>query len=70
MEPRKIAYEVYEPKCVICGFDEFSALQVHHIDQNRNNNDVDNLIVLCANHHCMIHYGSMEITKEIKDKRA
>jgi len=34
--------------CAICGK---PYVQIHHIDGNENNNNEDNLIVLCANHH-------------------
>ena len=44
-------------------------LEVHHIDGNRDNNILDNLIILCANHHSKVHRGSIEITDEIKQKR-
>lgn len=30
-------------------------LAIHHIDKNRNNNDLDNLIILCAWCHSQVH---------------
>ena len=30
---------------------------------------LDNLIILCANCHCLVHYGNVEITEEVKKKR-
>ena len=36
---------------------------------NHKNNETDNLIILCANHHAKVHRGGLEITQEIKDKR-
>jgi hypothetical protein len=43
-------------KCNRCGFDEFpQILGVHHKDRNRNNNEMDNLEVLCPNCHSMEH---------------
>ena len=65
----KEAFLVYNPSCTICGFTERSALQVHRIDYDRTNNDIDNLIILCANHHCMVHYGSLVISEDIKSSR-
>jgi hypothetical protein len=48
----------YGHKCGICSYDEYpEILQVHHIDRNRNNNDIENLTVLCPNHHWAIHLG-------------
>jgi len=39
-------------KCCRCGYDKYpSILQIHHIDRNRKNNTIDNLIVLCPNCH-------------------
>jgi len=36
-----------------CGFSE--TVDLHHIDKNRNNNSLSNLIGLCPNHHQLIH---------------
>lgn len=45
---RRNAFDYYEPKCAICGYDdEIELLEVHHKDENRNNNSLDNLIILC-----------------------
>ena len=50
---RTIAFQHYDKKCVICGFDKI--VTVHHIDENHSNNKPENLVVLCPNHHEMIH---------------
>lgn len=44
-------------------------LDVHHIDCDRENNNCDNLIILCANHHAKVHRGNLFITDEIKQQR-
>src|SRR6478736_9659036 len=44
-----------EIKCEKCGFDKECALEVHHIDHNRKNNNIENLILLCANCHKIEH---------------
>ena len=45
---RRNAFEKYEHKCAICGYyDMIENLEVHHIDENHNNNDISNLIILC-----------------------
>ena len=49
---RRNAFEYYEHKCAICGYDEYKEiLEVHHIDENRTNNELSNLIILCPNCH-------------------
>jgi hypothetical protein len=50
---RAIAEKHHEIKCIICGFDKVVA--IHHIDENKKNNDPSNLIPLCPNHHEMYH---------------
>lgn len=43
-------------KCQLCGFnDNINILGVHHIDKNRNNNEISNLLILCPNCHSMQH---------------
>lgn len=41
--------------CAIKGCNEHTYLEIHHIDQNRNNNILENLILLCDKHHKMSH---------------
>ena len=50
---RTIAFKSHNPKCAVCGFDKIVA--IHHIDENRKNNNPSNLIPLCPNHHEMYH---------------
>jgi 5-methylcytosine-specific restriction endonuclease McrA len=45
----------YGKVCQTCGFDNELALEVHHIDSNRENNVLSNLTVLCANCHTIKH---------------
>lgn len=50
-------------KCARCGYNEFlCSLQVHHEDGDRNNNDIDNLILLCANCHIALRYGRWKLS--------
>lgn len=65
----KLAYDVYLQECTICSFNDINALEVHHIDRDRSNGEIDNLIVLCANHHALVHRGPLEISDEVKLKR-
>jgi|GEM_PF-5309489 len=48
------AFEIYGRKCSQCG-KEKGQIDVHHIDGNHNNNDVLNLLVLCASCHGKLH---------------
>lgn len=44
-------------KCEKCGYNEVpNILGVHHIDKNRNNNSIENLMVVCPNCHSLIHH--------------
>ena len=55
---RRIAFDHYEHKCECCNFDQYKEiLQVHHIDCNRENNIVENLIILCPNCHSLLTFG-------------
>jgi len=48
---RKLAFEHLPPKCAVCGYDVKDVLQVHHIDGNKYNNNINNLCILCPTHH-------------------
>lgn len=52
---RDVAYRAYGYICNRCSFDNSLALQVHHKDRNRLNNDLSNLEVLCSNCHSIEH---------------
>jgi len=39
--------------CVICGWSK--KIHIHHKDQNKENNNIDNILVLCPNHHYALH---------------
>lgn len=46
-----------EQKCVECGWNEYpQVLDVHHIDCNRSNNNLDNLQFLCPTCHQIKHW--------------
>jgi len=60
---RKLALKYHEPKCVICGFSEL--IEIHHIDRNRQNNEITNLIPLCCNHHRLLH--SKKCSDELRE---
>lgn len=42
------AFNNFEHKCSVCGWNEDTdILEVHHYDENHNNNDINNLVILC-----------------------
>lgn len=66
---RAKAFKNYEHKCAICGWDEDKrVLEVHHIDSDRENNKIDNLIILCPTCHRKItlHYYQLVDRKELQ----
>lgn len=62
---RTICFQNWPKECALCKFDKIVA--VHHIDEDRKNNDPKNLIPLCPNHHEMTHSGkySKEMSQRI-----
>ena len=55
---RDKAFRHYPHECQLCGYKENkAALVVHHIDEDLSNDEIDNLIILCANCHAITHGG-------------
>lgn len=55
---RTLAFRNYEHKCSCCGWEEDERiLEVHHIDENHNNNEITNLVILCPTCHRKITLG-------------
>lgn len=52
---RQNAWKVYEKKCYDCGISDERILVIHHIDGNRKNGKIENLIPVCHNCHCIRH---------------
>ncbi len=42
--------------CTSCGIADKRVLVIHHKDKDRKNNKAENLIWLCQNCHCLVHY--------------
>ncbi len=42
--------------CEKCGYDKQEILQIHHKDKNKNNNNINNLELICPNCHFEKHY--------------
>lgn len=49
--------------CKRCEIGDIRILAVHHIDKNRSNNDIKNLMWLCHNCHFLIHNNKIEYKK-------
>jgi len=48
--------------CMRCNYNENTgSLHIHHIDHDYYNNDMTNLIVLCANCHYSLHHGKWNL---------
>lgn len=63
-----ILYKKITEKCVLCDFNRI--IDLHHLDQNKENNSENNLIGLCPNHHKMFHDFRFkeEIIELLKEK--
>lgn len=67
---RKSAFRHYEHKCAVCGYEEDERiLQVHHRDENRENNSLDNLVILCPNCHWKItlHLYTLSMDNQLEE---
>lgn len=49
--------------CKICGCKDKRVLAVHHLDKNRRNSEVRNLVWLCHNCHHLVHRYKIKISK-------
>lgn len=52
---RTICFRHHKKECVVCG--ENIVVDVHHMDENHDNNAPENLIPLCPTHHKYWHSG-------------
>ena len=46
--------------CEVKNCNDHTYLEIHHIDHNRENNTLENLILLCRKHHAMAHAGKID----------
>jgi hypothetical protein len=57
------AFKCYEHKCYYCGYNKYEdVLQVHHLDKNRNNNNIKNLRIVCPTCHSEVHKNYLPST--------
>ena len=55
MWTKRWVWEDFNYVCGMCGLDAAAILQIHHVDGDHNNPDVDNLMLLCPNCHASAH---------------
>ena len=58
-----IAERYYKRQCAVCGVEDI--LDVHHIDEDRENYHPSNLIFLCPNDHYRLHRNKDEKVKKV-----
>lgn len=52
--------------CQLCKTEDYRVLAVHHIDKNRRNNTLENLVWLCHNCHFLVHHHKEERDRFMK----
>ena len=61
------AFEQLSHYCAVCGWKEDERiLEVHHKDEDRSNNSIDNLCILCPTCHRKITLGYYKLTDDYK----
>lgn len=64
---RSRAFQAYEHKCAVCGYDEDERmLEVHHINEDHSDNDINNLCILCPTCHRKITLHYYVLTSDFK----
>lgn len=48
-----VTYKKITKECILCGF--IKVVDLHHLDEDKQNNSENNLIGLCPNHHKTLH---------------
>lgn len=62
---RELCFEHHTHECANCG--STTAVEVHHRDGDRTNNNADNLIPLCRGCHRMVHSASSEMPELVRE---
>lgn len=50
-----------KPICKVCKATDERVLCAHHIDRNRKNNNISNLVWVCRNCHHLVHYYNVVV---------
>lgn len=70
LKKRLIKEKYFEHKCYSCNLHTWKnkpiAIELHHIDGNHSNNNLENLMIVCPNCHAQIHQDK----KKIKIKKS
>lgn len=68
---RKLAFELYAPLCVYCGFGIKAVLEVAHLDCNSQNCSPENLAILCPTCHRMhdIDLIPTDVIRRMRDEK-
>ena len=53
IKKRGLTFELYSPMCAFSGFGLPEILEVAHLDGNRQNNTIENQVILSPNYHKM-----------------
>lgn len=56
-------YREITQECILCSFNKI--VDLHHLDENHSNNNPNNMVGLCPNHHKMLHI--LEYRELLKD---
>ena len=69
---RKPLAEAYFHTCAVCGFGIQAVLEVAHLGQDRKDNSLENLAILCPNCHKMHDIGLIpkEVVVLLRDQKA
>ena len=59
---RSTCFHYHKKECVVC--QEANIVEVHHLDENKTNNDPSNLIPLCPTHHQYWHSNFRNLVEE------
>lgn len=55
--------------CNYCREKDIRVIVTHHIDENRKNNNMKNLVWLCHNCHSLVHYDNVEKRKFLHEHK-
>lgn len=55
----KKLYQEADNRCPFCGVADVAVLEIHHIDEDPSNNQIENLIILCGNCYSKITRGEI-----------